>query len=266
MTRGRGQQGIAIRGVLAVLFSSVVPARTFPASPLLRAAHWAAPKALSSECALRMSEQIQQLTQRTLGHYSRRAAQFWEGTKDHDVSQNRDALLRHLPSDDGKSRVLDLGCGPGRDVKFFHDLGLDVTGLDGCKEFVDMCQQLCPGASVMQQDLHTLSLPSNHYHGIFANAVLFHVKRTEVKRVLGELTEAIKPGGVLFVSNPRSMQGQDVEKMGDESDNRYGHYQTLESWRAVCESVGLEEVEHYYRPPGQPLANQPWLASVWKKT
>jgi len=39
-------------------------------------------------------------------------------------------------------RVLDLGCGPGRDVKYFSDLGMQVTGLDGCKEFLDMCKQV----------------------------------------------------------------------------------------------------------------------------
>ncbi|KAJ1491364.1 S-adenosyl-L-methionine-dependent methyltransferase [Baffinella frigidus] len=207
--------------------------------------------------------EAQQITEATLGHYSRRAVQFYEGTKDHDVSQNRAALLRHLPSD-RPLRLLDLGCGPGRDVQYFTGLGHEVTGLDGCKEFVDMCQKMCPTSSTLQQDLHSLDLPTQHFDGIFANAALFHVKRSELQRVLGELKAAVAPNGVIFVSNPRSMQDQDMENGGNSEDMRYGHYQTLESWRAVCGRVGLEELEHYYRPPGRPVHEQPWLASVWR--
>lgn len=77
----------------------------------------------------------------TLSHYSQRAVQFWEGTKDHDVSQNRAALLRHLPQD-RPLRLLDLGCGPGRDVLYFSKIGHEVTGLDGCREFVQMAKQV----------------------------------------------------------------------------------------------------------------------------
>ena len=67
----------------------------------------------------------------TLLHYSLRAEAFWLGTKDHDVTQNRDALIRNLKSSfQGTERfdILDLGCGPGRDIKAFLDLGHRVTG------------------------------------------------------------------------------------------------------------------------------------------
>ena len=136
--------------------------------------------------------------------------------------------------------------------------------------------QLCPAATTLKQDLHTLDLPREHFDGIFANAVLFHVKRSELPRVLGEIKAAVAKGGVIFVSNPRSMGSADVEKGGNpltrdasvsaetDDDARYGHYQTLASWRAVCQGVGLVELEHYYRPPGRPQHEQPWLASVWR--
>ncbi len=72
----------------------------------------------------------------TLEHYSSRAEQFWQGTKDHDVTQNREALLRNLyvsfPGAGEDQRfsfdILDLGCGPGRDIKAFLEMGHRVTG------------------------------------------------------------------------------------------------------------------------------------------
>ena len=75
--------------------------------------------------------------------------------------------------------------------------------------------QLCPAATTLKQDLHTLDLPREHFDGIFANAVLFHVKRSELPRVLGEIKAAVAKGGVIFVSNPRSMGSADVEKGGN---------------------------------------------------
>jgi SAM-dependent methyltransferase len=59
------------------------------------------------------------------------------------------------------------------------------------------------GCDVLEQSFLALDLPNQHFDGVFANAVLFHVPRQERPRALGELRETLKPGGVLFSSNPR---------------------------------------------------------------
>ena len=69
----------------------------------------------------------------------------------------------------------------------------------------------------------------------------------------------LKAGGVLFASNPR---GDDEE--GWQGD-RYGVYHSLAGWRAYVTAAGFVEIEHYYRPAGQPRHLQPWLATVWRK-
>ncbi len=202
-------------------------------------------------------KQLERLAERTLEDYRRRAEPFREGTRDHDVSQNIDALLKHIvgPS---PFTILDFGCGPGRDLAAFTRLGHRAIGLDGAPEFVAMARA-ATGCEVWQQDFLKLELPEAMFDAIFANASLFHVPTQELPRVLRDLRAALKPEGVLFSSNPR---GNDEE--GWQGD-RFGVFHRLETWQRYSSEAGFVELEYYYRPAGLPPERQPWLASVWRR-
>jgi SAM-dependent methyltransferase len=197
------------------------------------------------------------VTGRTLEHYDQRAEDFWEGTRDHDVSQNVAALLQHI---DGAPpfTILDFGCGPGRDLKLFADLGHVAEGLEGAPRFAAMARAYS-GCRVWQQDFLALDLPAGRFDGVFANAALFHVPSQELPRVLCELHAALKPGGVLFSSNPH---GHDEEGW---SSGRYGAFHRPETWSRYVTAAGFAELTHYYRPAGRPRAQQPWLATVLRR-
>jgi SAM-dependent methyltransferase len=200
---------------------------------------------------------LAQLADRTLEHYREHAEDFRQGTHDHDVSQNIAALLQHIVGP-RPFTILDLGCGPGRDLATFTQLGHRAIGLDGAAPFVAMART-ATGCEVWEQDFLKLDLPDNHFDGIFANAALFHVPAQELPRVLLELRAALKPEGVLFSSNPR---GNDEERW---SGGRFGVYYRLEAWQRYMIAAGFAELAHYYRPAGLPRAQQPWLATVWRK-
>ncbi|BAN49597.1 bifunctional 2-polyprenyl-6-hydroxyphenol methylase/3-demethylubiquinol 3-O-methyltransferase UbiG [Metapseudomonas resinovorans] len=202
-------------------------------------------------------EDLASITATTLGDYNRNAAAFREGTRDHDVSQNIEALLRHIQGE-APFAILDFGCGPGRDLATFTRLGHQAIGLDGAASFVAMARA-DSGCEVWHQDFLALDLPAERFDGIFANASLFHVPRQELPRVLAQLRAALRPGGVLFSSNPR---GHNDEGW---SGQRYGAWHDYESWKALLEAAGFEELEHYYRPAGLPREQQPWLASLWRR-
>ncbi len=200
---------------------------------------------------------LAQITATTLGNYNDVAEGFREGTRDHDVSQNIDALLRNIQGS-APLQILDFGCGPGRDLRTFTAMGHVAVGLDGSERFAEMARA-DSGCEVLHQNFLELDLPSERFDGVFANASLFHVPRQELPRVLGELRAALKPGGVLFSSNPR---GHNQEGWKGE---RYGSFHDLESWSALLSGAGFVEVEHYYRPEALPREQQPWLASVWRR-
>jgi SAM-dependent methyltransferase len=194
----------------------------------------------------------------TLTHYSQRSDEFWRGTRDHDVSQNIQALLSAIEGTPPFT-ILDFGCGPGRDLKTFAALGHVAIGLEGAPRFAEMARAFS-GCEVWQQDFLRLDLPAERFDGVFANASLFHVPSRELPRVLRELRAALKPRGVLFCSNPH---GHDDEGW---NRGRYGVYHEPATWRAYGAAAGFAEIAQYYRPPGLPRGEQPWLATVWRKS
>lgn len=203
------------------------------------------------------AEQLAQVSALTVQHYQDCAEDFRDGTRNHDVSQNIAALLSSIQAT-APYQILDFGCGPGRDLRTFSALGHIAVGLDGCSRFVEMARA-DSGCEAWQQDFLALDLPPARFDGVFANAVLFHIPSQELPRVLAQLHACLKPGGVLFSSNPR---GDNQEGW---NGDRYGAYYDLANWRALLTAAGFSELQHYYRPAGLPREQQPWLASVWRR-
>jgi cyclopropane fatty-acyl-phospholipid synthase-like methyltransferase len=79
-------------------------------------------------------QDLEKLALLTLEHYNQRAEEFWEGTRDHNPSQNIEALLQHIEAEP-PFRILDFGCGPGRDLKVFVEQGHVAVGLEGAPHF-----------------------------------------------------------------------------------------------------------------------------------
>lgn len=196
-----------------------------------------------------------ELTQLTINHYEQNADDFRLGTLDHDVSQNCQALLGSIVGTE-PFKILDLGCGPGRDLKYFKELGHTPVGVDGSASFCRMARE-STGCTVLQQDFIELSLEDGFFDGIFANASLFHVPKSELAPVIAKLRTSLKDEGVLFSSNPRG----DSEQLS----TRYANFMGLQEYQEIVESCGFALIHHYYRPEGVPLEERPWLACVFRK-
>ena len=200
--------------------------------------------------------QLRRLSELTIGHYDRSAEDYWTGPRHHDVSQHTAAFLAAIEGEPPYA-ILVLGCGPGRDLHYFRTIGHDATGLDGSQAFVAMARSYS-GCEVLHQDFLAMALPQNRFDGVFANASLFHVPSQELPKLLREISASLKSRGVLFCSNPR---GENEEGLrGD----RFGCYLDLDTWRGYLTGAGFLEVQCYFRPPGLPRHQQPWLATVWR--
>lgn len=199
---------------------------------------------------------LNEITRQTIAHYDAHAQSFWQGTKDHDVSQNIAAFLGAFHKDKVLD-ILDIGCGPGRDIHYFKSVGHRPVGLDGSAAFCNMAAELT-GCPVLRQNFLELDLPDQAFDGIYANASLFHVPRQRLASVLDKLHRALRCEGILFTSNPR---GNEEALRG----RRYGHYMELETSECFLTAANFEILHHYYRPQGLPREQQPWLAIVSKR-
>lgn len=130
-----------------------------------------------------------------MSYYDENADLFVACTLDADMQEAQTRFRSCLAPG---ARILDVGCGSGRDSKAFQEMGYQVEALDASSAMVDAAAELCGWRPRMMrvQDLED----TNAYDGIWACASLLHVPRSELADVLGRLDRALRPGGVLYAS------------------------------------------------------------------
>ena len=151
------------------------------------------------------------MTKTTLDFYNENATIFIEGTVNVDFTQVQDIFLEYLPD---HAKILDFGCGSGRDAKYFLDHGYDVDAVDGS---VELCKAASAytGIVVKQMLFHELDA-EDVYDGIWACASILHVKREELPVILQKMCRALKASGWMYLSF----------KYGDFDGERNGRYFT----------------------------------------
>lgn len=192
---------------------------------------------------------------KTLNYYDQNADIFVQGTVSVDFKETQDKFLQALS---GK-KILDFGCGSGRDTKYFMESGLDVTAIDGS-------QKLCKRASeytgiqvkhMMFQDLDEVDC----YDGIWACSSILHLPKDELKAVFNKMGRALKPNGIIYTSF----------KYGDFEGERNGRFFTdfnLEIFKDFIKDVKDILIEEAWITgdvrPGR--EEEKWLNLLLRKT
>ncbi len=131
----------------------------------------------------------------TTEYYKRNAHTYYDQTVNLDISSRYSPFLKLLPIN---GKILDAGCGSGRDSLFFKQHGYDVVSFDISKELVDLASRLT-GKKVLHMSFGDLDF-ENEFHGIWANASLLHIPQEEMDDVLENLSRSLKNNGVLYAS------------------------------------------------------------------
>lgn len=192
---------------------------------------------------------------KTLDYYNQHADAFVQGTVSVDFKETQDKFLGALH---GK-KVLDFGCGSGRDTKYFLDVGLDVTAIDGSEKLCKSASEYT-GIQVRQmlfQDLDEV----NQYDGIWACSSILHLPKEELKGVLSQMIEALVPNGVIYTSF----------KYGTFEGERNGRFFTdftIETFQDFIQGMDYIAIEEYWITgdvrPGR--ESEQWLNLLLRKT
>lgn len=132
---------------------------------------------------------------KTLQYYDQNAQSFSDRTIKIDLTRHYDAFLRTLPE---MAKILDAGCGVGRDTLYFLKNGYDVTAFDASKEMVKMASSNT-GLDVIQTTFQELDF-QNTFDGVWAQASLLHVPYEDTKSVYQKIHTALKSGGIFYAS------------------------------------------------------------------
>lgn len=169
----------------------------------------------------------------TIGYYDRTARAFYATTVDVELGHLYAPFLALLPP---RARILDVGCGSGRDGKRFKELGHAVTLVEPSSELARLAELLVgqPVQLLRFQDLEF----NEEFDGVWASASLLHVPRPEIDDVLGRLRRALRAGGVLYASFKHG-EGERVR------NGRFFNSYTEESFAAlIARHPGWEPLTH----------------------
>ncbi|MEI2606015.1 class I SAM-dependent methyltransferase [Erwinia aphidicola] len=156
-------------------------------------------------------------------YYQLHAQRFFSETVDVDMSELYRPFVAHLKPG---ARILDAGCGSGRDAKAFSEMGYKVEAFDASAELVELARQHT-GLPVKQMRFEDVT-EVERYDGIWCCASLLHVPLAELPGVMTQLSEALKPGGVWYLSfkygsGEREKDGRRFTDMDEKRLNLISH-------------------------------------------
>lgn len=190
----------------------------------------------------------------TLKYYQDNAQTFFDGTANVDMSSLYETFTKHLTPG---ARVLDAGCGSGRDAKAFLGMGYQVEAFDASSAMVELAREHT-GLPVQVKTFAEVDW-KEEFDGIWCCASLLHVPAVELPGVMRRLADALKPGGVWYVSF----------KYGDgerEVDGRRFTDMDASNLQTLLNAVGgIEIISLWTTQDKRPLRDETWLNGVLRQ-
>lgn len=171
------------------------------------------------------------MTDKNIEYYNENAQTFYESTVNADMSFCRDKFEAYV-TDGG--RILDAGCGSGRDSRAFKRHGFSVVAFDASREMCKMASELL-GEEVWQMRFDEVAFDSE-FDGVWACASLLHVELEELPKILKKFYRALKDKGVMYAS---FKYGEGVAQRGERTFSNF----TESSAQELVESVGFKVIE-----------------------
>ena len=170
------------------------------------------------------------------------------------VKELADFFIKQLK---GK-RILDVGCGNGRDTLYFTEKGLKVTGIDTVPAFIKIAKSRMPHVEFKLMDMRKLEFPDNSFDGLWASASLLHIPKAEAKKTLEGFKRVLKPSGVMFIG---VKQGEGERFVQEDNMERFFAYYSKKELEKLIKEIGFKILKTVILQSGDAI----WIRTVATK-
>ena len=194
------------------------------------------------------------MTDRNVEYYDKNADSFFAGSINADMAEDRRGFLEYVPAG---GKILDAGCGSGRDSKAFLDAGYDVVAFDASEEMRKRASKYI-GREVLNLRFEDMSF-DNEFDGIWASASLLHVPMDELPEVMRRINRALKPGGAIYAS---FKYGEGTTARGERVFSDFNEKSIV----PLFEDAGFEIVRNDVGPDSRPgRETEMWVSVIGVK-
>ena len=190
----------------------------------------------------------------TIDYYNRNADRYYWTTVGVDMGVFRKRFASYLPNE---ASVIDMGCGSGRDVMAFSDMGHDAVGLDAAKVLLKLAEERLEIKTIAADMSEYIT--ASPYDGVWCCASLIHLDDEEKARFFRNLERNLKPGGALFISVKEGIE------TGRDGDGVYTNNCTWEELKRYLESAGCGILEDRVTTDAMGRSGVKWLNVFAKK-
>ena len=131
-----------------------------------------------------------------------------------------------------KSKILDVGCGPGQASKRFAEKGHKVLGIDLSEGMINFARKEIPKAKFLVMDIENITLKEK-FDAIWAAFILVHIPKSKHRKIIQKLKGLLKPNGILFLG---VLEGEGEKIMPEPYNRNYKQYFVF---------VSKKEIENY---------------------
>lgn len=200
-----------------------------------------------------MTSQISSIKSFTIDYYNTHASEYFLKTVRADMHALYCNFLKFVPVG---GRILDAGCGSGRDTKYFLSLGYEVTAIDASEEMVKLSTQFT-GQETVLMNFYDLDF-QNVFDGIWSIASLLHIPKNRIEDVFEGFTSALKADGIWCMS---FKEGEEERIEGDRFFNDYDE----KTFKALIKNHPLLEIENLWYDTDCIGRKQRWLTVLLRK-
>ena len=183
--------------------------------------------------------------EKTIRSYDEIAEEYCEKTfEEGDREFQKKMLDKTLSMLSNKPRVIDLGCGDGRDTDYLCSKGADVVGIDLSKSMVNLARKKYHDCTFLQMDMRDTIFPENTFQGAWASASIINLPKSQLSKAESEIYRILEPNG-LFAFSFKEGEGSGFEDNIIEGYPRYFSYYNLEELKEELNLFRIVNTEKY---------------------